>query len=376
MSKIQLPIPSDDSFMYLLLTLLALCGEIPVALVSRLPGSESYQVKAITLLKNSRWIYTYYSDRLRGLRLTSAAKRELIQMQPERFGAAMSGNNSVASPKYDRSSRLRLHRMAEVLVMMYRAGVVMLPWEKPGAFLPDEQFSSFTVTKPTYYSSHEVKRIGEQGNTIHNSRATGVLLAPDKIFAVFNTADGEMKWEYEAELRLKSFLTQDICFTRLSEQYSHVTPEAFIVGQDINQFPGFFRETRGGKKPFVKGITFDHVHYLTMDHRGDVLLQLLCSPERRYLLDKSLTWDLAPARDYLVENDGFDENGAPVLLGYSCDIPRIYKFHEGLQILNLTGTVFCFDFQKDVLREICGEVVRIEEIDFDEYEKSLFHIVR
>lgn len=126
----------------------------------------------------------------------------------------------------------------------------------------------------------------------------------------------------------------------------------------------------------MKGITFDHVHYLTMDHRGDVLLQLLCSPERRYLLDKSLTWDLAPARDYLVENDGFDDKGAPVLLGYSCDIPRIYKFHEGLQILNLTGTVFCFDFQKDVLREICGEVVRIEEIDFDEYEKSLFHIVR
>ena len=41
MSKIQLPIPSDDSFMYLLLTLLALCGENPVALVSRLPGSES-----------------------------------------------------------------------------------------------------------------------------------------------------------------------------------------------------------------------------------------------------------------------------------------------------------------------------------------------
>ena len=65
----------------------------------------------------------------------------------------------------------------------------------------------------------------------------------------------------------------------------------------------------------------------------NTLLQL--QPERRNPLDKSLTWDLAPARDDLVENDGFDDKGVPALLGHACDIPRIYKFHEGLQIFKV-----------------------------------------
>lgn len=360
--------------MYLLLTLLALCGEIPVSLVSRLPGSESYQAKAITRLKSSRWIYTYYSDSLRGYRLTAAAKRELIRMQPERFGPALSGSNSTTSPKYRISSRLRLHRMAEVLVMMYCSGVTVFPWEKPGAFLPDEQFSPVTMASPAYYSSLEVKRIGAQGNIIRNSRATGVLFTPDGLFAVFNTADGEMKWEYEAELRLKILLQQDICFTRFSDQYGYIDPCGLLVSPDMNQFPGLLMEKREGKKPFVKGIQFDHFHYLTTDHRGEVLLRVLSSPKCRYELDRTLTCDLAPARDFLTENDGFDERGAPVLLGYSCDIPRIYRFLTGLLTYNLSGTIFCFDYQEKALREVCGENVTLEVIDFDEYERSVFHI--
>ena len=373
MSKIQQPIPSDDSFAYLLLTLLAICGEVPAALVSQLPGSESYQAKAITRLKSGHWITTYYSDGLRGFRLTKAAKRELVQLQPERFVTILSGSNSATSPKYSLPSRLRLHRMAEALVMMYRTGVVVLPWEKPGAFLPDDRFTPFTLTRPTYYSSLEVKRIGEQGNIIRNSRATGVLLAPDRIFAVFNTADGEMKWEYEAELRLKILLQQDICYTRLPDQYASIIPGAIVVSPDMNQFPPLLRGKAAGKKPFVLGNQFDHFHYLTTDHHGEVLLQILCSPKQRDQLDRTLLCDLSPAKAFLTENDGFDEKGNPVLLAYSCDIPRIYRFYSGLLAHGLRGTAFCFDFQEAALREVCGNTVGFEVIDFDIYERSVFH---
>ena len=358
----------------MILSLVALCGEFPTPLISRLPGSEQYKLVAVNRLKEKNMIHTYYRDNLRGLRLTAAARRTLMLLQPERYRDILSGNSIVSAPKYDVKNRARLHRMAETLVMMYRAGALVLPWEKPGAFLPDEQFSSCAVTKPSYYTSVEVKRIGGQGNIIRNSRATGALLAPDKIFAVFNTADREMKWEYDAELRLKTLLREDICFTRLSSQYSYVTPEAVLIAPSMDQFPMFFREREGGRKPFVKGMDFEHIHYLTMDHRGEVLLQVMCSPQCRYILDGSLTWDLAPARDYVVENDGFDHNGAPVLLGYSCDIPRIYKFFTGLVSHNLTGTIFCFDFQMDMLGEICGKTVRIEDINFDEYERGMFNI--
>ena len=221
MSENKPYLPAPGSLPDLILSLVALCGEFPTPLISRLPGSERDKALAVNRLKEKSLIHTYYRNNLRGLRLTAAAKNTLLQLQPERYSDILSGNSVVSAPKYDTPSRLRLHRMAEVLVMLYRAGALVLPWEKPGAFLPDEQFSSFTVTRPAYYSSHEVKRIGEQGNTFRNSRATGVLLAPDKLFAVFNTPDGEMKWEFDTESRLKNFLKEDVCYTRLSDQYGY-----------------------------------------------------------------------------------------------------------------------------------------------------------
>ena len=373
MSATKSYLPSPGSLPDLILSLVALCGEMPNTLLNKLPGSDKYKMLALNRLKSKGLLRSYYRNNLRGVRLTADARKTLLLLQSDRYSEILSGNSILSSPKYDVSSRLRLHRLSEVLVLMYLSGASVFPWEKPGAFLPDELFSPVLISQPTYYSSLEVKRIGEQGNIIRNSRATGVLLAPDRIFAVFNTADGEMKWEYEAELRLKILLQQDICYTRLPDQYASVCPGAIVVSPDMNQFPPLLRGKAAGKKPFVQGNQFDHFHYLTTDHHGEVLLQILCSPKQRNQLDRTLLCDLAPARAFLTENDGFDEKGNPVLLAYSCDIPRIYRFYSGLVAHGLRGTAFCFDFQEAALREVCGNTVSFEVIDFDIYERSVFH---
>ena len=53
------PLPSPDTFPDLLLTLVALSGELPSALVSRLPGSDSYKAYAVKILKRERLLRTY-----------------------------------------------------------------------------------------------------------------------------------------------------------------------------------------------------------------------------------------------------------------------------------------------------------------------------
>ena len=360
--------------MYQLLMFVALSGEFPTGLVNLLPGAETYKAKAITRLKRTRWVNSYYDSGLRGLRLTATAKRELLRSQADTFGPILSGKNSISTPKYDVPNRLRLHRMAEILIMMYRAGAVVFPWEKPGVFLPDDRFLPATITKPTYYSSIEVKGIGKQATMIRNSRATGLLLTPDNLFAVYNTADGEMKWEFQSEMRLKVLIQQDICYQRLPDQYGPITPEAIVVSTDMRQLPALLSGQRKGQKPFVIGNEFPHFHYLTMDHHGEVILQILCSSERKGKLDMILTSDLAPRRHYLTENDGFDETGAPVLLAYSCDIPRIHRFYTGLLTNRLSGSMICFDFQEEALREICGDEVSFTCVDFDEFERRVFNI--
>ena len=79
-------------------------------------------------------------------------------------------------------------------------------------------------------SSLEIKNIGKRANFFYNSRATGILFSPDDLYAVYNTADAEMKWEFDSELRLKVFMLQRIL-------HHTQEPNAIILARDMQQLP-------------------------------------------------------------------------------------------------------------------------------------------
>ena len=375
MTRRKGPLPSPDTFLDLLLTLVALSGELPSALVSRLPGSDSYKAYAVKILKRERLLRTYYHDGLRGLRLTSIAKNLLTARQPDRYLPLFTGDTATNTPKYSVPHRLRLHRMAEVLVAAYNAGLLTFPWEKPAAFQAEPDDASLYVG-PAYYSSREVKEIGAQATMIRGSRSTGILLCGSGIYAVYNTADTRMKWEYKAEVRLKAMMQTDLCHRRLADRFMDSPPGAIVFGDGMDQLEILMgqgdKETRNYL--IMNGI-FRCFHYLTLDHRGEVLLRLLCDPERKAALDGILSEDLAEVRsNWLIEHDAIDGNGCPVLFGYTCDMPRIRRFDDALGLHGQTGTVYCFDFQEPALRRVCGPRVALQSIDFEAFEGSVFHI--
>lgn len=375
MTKRKGPLPSPDTFPDLLLTLVALSGELPSTLVSRLPGSDSYKAYTVKILKREKLLRTYYHDGLRGLRLTSISKNLLAARQPDRYLSLFTGDTATNTPKYSVPHRLRLHRMAEVLVTAYNAGLLTFPWEKPPVFQAEPDDAGLYVG-PAYYSSREVKEIGAQATMIRGSRSTGILLCGSGIYAVYNTADTRMKWEYKAEVRLKAMMQTDLCHGRLADRFMDSPPGAIVFGDGMDQLEILMgqgdKETRNY---LIMNGTFRCFHYLTLDHRGEVLLRLLCDPERKAALDDILSEDLAEGRsNWLIEHDAIDENGCPVLFGYTCDMPRIRRFDDALGLHGQTGTVYCFDFQEPALRRVCGPRVALQSIDFEAFEGSVFHI--
>ena len=372
MTRRKGPLPSPDTFPDLLLTLVALSGELPSTLVSRLPGSDSYKAYTVKILKREKLLRTYYHDGLRGLRLTSIAKNLLAARQPDRYLSLFTGDTATNTPKYSVPHRLRLHRMAEVLVTAYNAGLLTFPWEKPPVFQAEPDDAGLYVG-PAYYSSREVKEIGAQATMIRGSRSTGILLCDSGIYAVYNTADTRMKWEYKAEVRLKAMMQTDLCHRRLADRFMDSPPGAIVFGDGMDQLEILMgqgdKETRNY---LIMNGTFCCFHYLTLDHRGEVLLRLLCDPERKAALEGILSEDLAEGRsNWLIEHDAIDENGCPVLFGYTCDMPRIRRFDDALGLHGQTGTVYCFDFQEPALRRVCGPRVALQSIDFEAFEDLL-----
>lgn len=316
---------------------------------------------------------SYYRDGLRGLRLTSSAKKLLVDSQPDWFQPLFSGDTATNTPKYTIVHRLRLHRMAEVLVTMYNTGAVVFPWEKPVLFSPTPPAAAPFIERSSYYSSREIKELGEQAVKIRGSRSTGILLADNVIFTVYNTGPFAMTWEYKAEIRLKTLLQTEVCLRRLPGQYQDAELSALVFGQDMEQMAALMGVDGDGRHNyFVLDRNFEHFYYLTSDHRGEFILHLLCDSEQRTVLDDILSEDLAPCRpSWVVENDAMDGED-PVLFSYTCDMPRLRLFDTALKLHGKVGTLICFDFQEDTLRQVCSQRVNIQSLDFTKV-KALFH---
>lgn len=365
--------PDSDRFSSLLLMLIALSGEFPIEQVRRLSGSVSYADFVVKRLKRERLIRTYYRDNLRGLRLTAAAKKQLAADWPGWFSPLFTGDTMTNAPKYSILHRLRLHRMAEVLVSMFNVGILSFPWEKPVVFTPTPLYEPPYIEWPAYYSSREVKNLGALATKIRNSRAVGLLLMDGSIFAVYNTGPALMKWEYQAEMRLKAMLQIELCQNRLPGQFGDAELSAILFGSHMGQAPALLDADTQSRDHFIQDGSYSHFYFLTCDHHGDVILYLLLHPDEKDALDSILSQGLDPPRpNWWVENDAMDGDN-PVLFGYTCDMPRIMKFDNVLHIHGRTGTLYCFDFQEDAMRQVCGPNVEIRRIDFEAYEGGVFH---
>lgn len=365
-------IPPEDTLASLLLTLTALSGEFPTAQISRLPSTGAYQEKILKSLKGEKLLRTYYRDGLRALRLTTAAKKLLVDKWPDRFLPYLSGSTETNVLKSEVPRRLRLHRMAEVLVTMLKANVTVFPWKKPAIFRPTPLAAAPYINWPAYYSSREVKGLGAQAVKIRGSRSTGLLLTDGVIFTIYNTGTFAMKWEYKAEMRLKAMLQTELCQCRLPGQYQNAALNAIVFGRDMEQMLPLMNDGGGQRDYFVLDGNYQHFYYLTSDHHGELILQLFCDAEQQAVLDAILSQDLSPCRsDWVVENDAMDGN-SPVLFAYTCDMPRIKRFDTALELHGKTGTLFCFDFQEDALQQVCGQRVKIESLDFEKVKALLF----
>lgn len=344
-------------------------------MLTRLPGSNSYKMFVLKRLKRDKLLRTYYSDGLRGLRLTATAKKLLLAAYPDKFSHCLSGDTSTNAPKYTVPHRLRLYRMAEVLVTMLNANVLALPWDKPPVFHPAPLQPGAYVSLPAYYSSREVKEIGPQSAKIRGSRATGVLLTDGGIFIIYNTAASQMRWEYRAELRFKALLQIEVCQHRLSQQFAGAELNAIVFGDGMAPVETLMGVGEGrAHNYFILDGSVEHFYYLTNDYKGEAVLQLLYNNALKTSLDKILLEDLSTNRpNWIVENDAIDDAGNPVLFAYTCDMPRIQRFDTALALHGLTGNLFCFDFQSDTLRRVCGPHITIRSIDFDAFKRSVCH---
>lgn len=139
MSTLPQKAPGSLSQAYQLLALVALSGELPASQLSRLAGGTSYKENVVKSLKRQRLLLSYYKNGLRGYRLTAAAKKLLLEHNPERFSFYLSGACATNHIRSEPEQRLRLHRVSQTLITMRNANVSIFRDENPAYSAPAKQ---------------------------------------------------------------------------------------------------------------------------------------------------------------------------------------------------------------------------------------------
>lgn len=366
---------------YRLLSLTALSGECSPDILSRLGIGPSYGEKLVTKLKDEGLLKTHYKDRLRGYRLACGGKKLLLAQNPERFSFYLSGNTETNHPRSGYPRRLRLQQASHIYAMLLNAGITFFRDEKPLIFREEPQAGeSVRMPRPIFYHSREVKELGTEAVKIGNSRIMGILFAPGCIYALFHTGTAPIKWEYQTELRVKTFLSHHISRGILSRGsiepcYHPDTPiRLLFIGSGMDTALKLMESTGGFQKSyFCLDSSFDYFHYVPDDAAGETTLRLLCSPALQKALRSLLLSDLQPpCPDYGLEHDAVSE-GMPVLLAFDFDMLRLSRFRTALSFHGLAGNLVCFDFQKPVLQQYFGDAAAIETIDLYKFERRFLH---
>lgn len=369
-------LPSRPTKPYLLLALTAISGEFPATQSNRL-GSPTYFANMVKALKKEGLLRTYYKNGLRGYRLTSRAKAMLLEDQPARFTFFLTGNSETNHPKSEVPRRLRLHRIAESTVTVMMAGVSVFRDEKPDVFFPAGSPGpvALNIGSPAFYGSREIKEIGDELAQIRGARSVGVLLTESRALVVYNIGDSLPKWEYKSEMRTKALMKTILCQQRLPNQYDTEAVQALLMGQDMETAARLLMEQHAGQHDyFVFDGNYDHFYYIPNIHAGEIVLKLLCSEALSTELDEILKENLQPRQPgNMVENDAIDKNGNPVLFAYLFDLPRIWRFDSALSLRGMEGTIICFDFQVDALKQFCCDRVSFETISLQKYEGRILH---
>lgn len=355
--------------------LIAVTGELPAAAVYRLGGGGEYKQDLITRLKKTGVIKVHYRNKLRGYRLMAKTKQMFLADNPDRFEFFLTGNVETNIIQSDITRRLRLHRIANVMVTVYNADIALFRDEKPKVFSPGNSDDVEIVT-PAFYGSREFKEIDYVMVKVQNARAVGILLTCKDIFIVYNTENYVMKWDSKAEMAVKVIIRHYLCLFRMSNQYFSLQPVGLLFGNSMEML---YKVMTGGDRRkrgyFFLDNIFDRFIYLTNDRYGEVLLKLLCDRDRRDEFDRVLVDNMslsARSRSGLIENDAMDEQGNPVLFAYLPDMPRLARFVSALSLHDKVGTVICFDFQEGILSKYCGKQVGFYTIDFDEFVEAFF----
>ncbi len=341
-----------------LMTIIALSGEFPYTQMDRVGITETYAKQLRHRLYQSEKIHIQYRNDLKGLVLNTNTLIGIKERNPTRYKYIEVKSRQEASRRY------RKHLFALTYCTLTNADIEFLPDKKPFVFSRSRQSQSYDAPRPliknslltdepVFYSSVEIKyELEDYVQQIRNSAMMGLILTRTDCYLLYNIHNNRYPLGFATENKA-GILTQNGEFINVKpDRSSHAimlvdgfeTATEMIIGN---------RKKKIRPSSVILNQAFRHIYIVPETPDGDMQLFVMCHKDYSDSVDEAFKENFKDGTvDFATINDGFDDEGHPVLNACSCEITRLFKFKQGLLVNNLTGRILCYDFQMDFIAQI------------------------
>lgn len=276
------------------------------------------------------------------------------------FPFFLSGSAQTNHVKSEPEKRLRLYRMSEVWVFLWKMGIEIFQSQKPDLGNGFEKSGK----KAVYYGSLEYK---ESAEAIKGSRACGVLLTGDTAYVVYNTMAKRMKWAQKMEMAMRTWTERMLLIGGGLRQ-----ADSLILGNTMDFLLELLNSDGGVRKNLYQvDDVYEHYYYIPRTDNAKVQMELLLTSWKREKIKNLLaTLVKYPRRKQYALSEGFDKDMQLIYFCHELDMRHLCRIKQEIG-WKQKGTIICLDYQANVLRAYFGEGVRVRELNTDKIMEYL-----
>lgn len=339
-----------------ILMVAVLSGEMPYSALNILGTNTRGALKAVTSLRDKGYVMISKSVGVKRIKIKMFQKK---MEEDEDFQKLFSGIQEfrILPPTSKAIEIFRRHRVAETIIMVLEAGVIVTPGRKPAL----AQLKVIPENSYFYLSTEWKKIVGEAKNK--GSRFTGALVSPAGIYTTYNMSANLMEWAMIIEARtsqLFHFVETRYCPWSLNSDV--ITDAAIFFSEKYELLIDILNNKNidGNGRPVPRprltlDQTFTYMYYLPLTRDGQKILRMMLVRNWRRWLDTV----------FFTEEETIIQKHSHIDCDAVVDNTYILLFckNELTKFKNFIGTlltdksnnqfkIVCYDFQKDVVMKL------------------------
>ena len=370
------------SHAYKIIDLLSVTGEFPLSSLEILGSRQTYENDIRRMFIPQKIVDGQEDMTCKLLTVSGQNGRRRIRLTKE----ALPILKWLGAEKYYYENYMRSHRssngehtirstkFAESVAMFMAAGYEFRPQIIP--ILQVEERKAIMGRAPVFYPAKMVKTFDNSDvKKTGFTRMTGALIAHKRAYIVYNSRNELMKG-FDGGGEMKAYCNVGEIATLNAGCESCCRVQAIIFGKSndlaVTMLKTYDEQFDKYKRVRKRGMTYENVHFFTLDTNGVRQLRNMKYPEWEKRILNALFDEIRWAKD----DEGLDYDlcaeGKYWLSFLTGDICRLLRFGWIARDMSERCGILCFSHQLDLVRGYLGNRFNIATITLDDTEEILF----